>query len=572
MFLNQIDKKNLLKLLLNFSVLLKSLVMFLKQQCSGMVFMALMVSFWWVGVDTLPFWKDALSGILFTKNGLLFLVSGGTCLVLWHTSLLLIMSSFLPAKVLKVLVVFLSVVGGAGLAFSSLYGTLMTPEMIRNVLETDYQETKDLLSLTLMVILFLGALPPIILVWRYKSEHISVTGRIKRLGVAIACLVIGGVFLLTDYNGWAFYMREHHEARYLITPSNIVASFTRIISREGKTRTDGKRIVVDPNPVLSEDIIKGKPLLIAVVIGETTRATSWGLSGYSRDTNLFLRKTDIFNFSDVTSCGTSTAVSLPCMFSRIGLSNYDRELILSEEFLPDVINRLPVNQVWIDNQSGSKGVSQNIKTLVAEDLLSDREKANLCRNGNCYDEVFPAILNSHDFVSEGENIVYLHMIGSHGPAYHLRYPETFEKWGPTCKSKDLRSCDPKELRNAYDNSVSYTDKVLADIINRLSGMTNVDTALIYVSDHGESLGENGFYLHGAPELFSPDEQKKVPMVMWFSEGFKSRFKLDTVCLENKTNFSWSHDNLWSTLLGLFRIKSQIYEQDKDILQGCMEDF
>jgi lipid A ethanolaminephosphotransferase len=114
----------------------------------------------------------------------------------------------------------------------------------------------------------------------------------------------------------------------------------------------------------------------------------------------------------------------------------------------------------------------------------------------------------------------MHQMGSHGPAYSQRTPAAFKKFMPECTSSHLPDCSSEQLRNAYDNTIAYTDHVLGSAISWLRQRTDYDGALLYVADHGESLGENNLYLHGLPYSIAPDVQKHVPWVTWLSPGFE----------------------------------------------------
>ena len=279
------------------------------------------------------------------------------------------------------------------------------------------------------------------------------------------------------------------------------------------------------------------------------------LAGYNRETNPELAKRDIINFPLVQACGTSTDVSLPCMMSRIGRSDYNRDRILSEEALPDVLQRAGFNVLWVDNQSGCKGVCAGVPSRGPAEALKKSSAA--CADGKCFDGVLAdEVQTALDGLSKGQSqVLFLHMMGSHGPAYHLRSPKDQKKWLPECTANDLGSCSEEELDNAYDNSVRYTDKVLADIIDTLKGASGMNTAMLYVSDHGESLGEKGLYLHGAPYWMSPDEQVQVPMVMWMSDNFAQDYKVDREKLAATAKSKVTHESLYHTVLGLLQVSS-----------------
>ena len=161
-------------------------------------------------------------------------------------------------------------------------------------------------------------------------------------------------------------------------------------------------------------------------------------------------------------------------------------------------------------------------------------------------------------------LVVLHTMGSHGPAYYKRYPDSFEVFTPTCQTNQLNECNDEEINNAYDNTIIYTDYVLSKLISVLEKNTKVDeSAMFYISDHGESLGENGLYLHGMPYFIAPDEQKKVAALMWFNEGLSQSLDIDSI--KEKIEVPLSHDNLIHTLLGFMSIETKVYQRNMDIV-------
>jgi len=169
---------------------------------------------------------------------------------------------------------------------------------------------------------------------------------------------------------------------------------------------------------------------------------------------------------------------------------------------------------------------------------------------------------------KGDQLIVLHMLGNHGPAYFERYPEQFKKWTPTCDTADLSSCSQKALVNTYDNAILYTDSILAHTIDLLQNIKSHDTGLIYVSDHGESLGERNVFLHGLPYFMAPDEQKKVPMILWLSQGLSKQLAMNENCLRNKQADPISHDYLFSTLLSLYDVKAKEHNPKFDLIQSC----
>jgi lipid A ethanolaminephosphotransferase len=307
--------------------------------------------------------------------------------------------------------------------------------------------------------------------------------------------------------------------------------------------------------------------VLVLVVGETARAANFSLFGYERDTNPELAKSDITAFSNVTSCGTSTEVSVPCMFSPYGRSDYDARRIRNSEGLLDVLARAGYIVKWIDNQSGCKGVCQGsgieyerTKTSMAPDLCVDTE---------CHDEILTRLLSQELAEVRSNTVFVLHMMGNHGPAYYRRYPPAFRRFVPDCQTAELRDCSREEVVNAYDNAILYTDHVLASIIRTLSDdPRGLDSAMIYVSDHGESLGERGLYLHGIPYAIAPDLQTHVPMVVWVSKELQDSGDVNARCLRGKSQAALSHDNLFHSMLGLANVDTSVYQPARDIFDGC----
>ncbi len=302
--------------------------------------------------------------------------------------------------------------------------------------------------------------------------------------------------------------------------------------------------------------------LFILVIGETARADRFSLNGYERDTNPQLRRANAISFSNFRACGTSTAVSVPCMFSLIGMDRFDTKTGAAQENLLDVLQRAGVSVLWLDNNSDSKDVALR----VPYQSYKSPEVNPVC-DPECRDVGMLSALQKHiDAHPKGDIFIVLHQMGNHGPAYFKRYPPEFEKFTPACQSADLSQCSREEIGNAYDNAILYTDFFLGKVIDLLKdNNSKFETALLYVSDHGESLGENGVYLHGLPPSIAPDAQLHVPAIMWLGSGFND---VDFPALRRKRDVRFSHDNLAHTVLGTMEIETAVYRRELDMLDGC----
>jgi glucan phosphoethanolaminetransferase (alkaline phosphatase superfamily) len=171
-----------------------------------------------------------------------------------------------------------------------------------------------------------------------------------------------------------------------------------------------------------------------------------------------------------------------------------------------------------------------------------------------------------------DTVIFFHQIGSHGPAYSERYPAAFERFKPACRAYELQHCSQQEVVNAYDNTIAYTDHVLSRQIEMLRAAADtIDGLLIYASDHGESLGEQGVYLHGMPYRFAPRVQKEVPMLLWVSDGYAQRAQLNISCLRQRSKAPVSHDALYHTILGAAEVRDRAYDPSLDVLSSCRLD-
>jgi lipid A ethanolaminephosphotransferase len=313
-----------------------------------------------------------------------------------------------------------------------------------------------------------------------------------------------------------------------------------------------------------------KPTLVFLVVGETARAQNFSLDGYGRDTNPELAQRQVLSFRQVQSCGTETAVSLPCMFSPYARKDYSLAKALHTSNLLDVLKRAGVTVLWRDNNSGSKGMADRV---AYEDVsASDDPSACAKDREHCYDSVLlyhlPQWLAQQQAKPGAELLVVLHMYGSHGPAYYKRYPSAFARFQPECKTNELSRCTREAITNSYDNTILYTDHVLAQMIDFLKQQGSYNTALLYLSDHGESLGENGIYLHGMPWHLAPEQQRHIPFIWWMSQGYAGVTGLSASCLEQRIDEPLSQDYLFSSLLGIFAVRSQVYDAALDFLAPC----
>lgn len=459
-----------------------------------------------------------------------------------------------------------------GTAFASFYmqsfGVYLDPSMLRNVLKSDVAEARELLSWPLALHLLLYAGLPLLLLSRLRIRtRPLIKSALWRVGwMALAAAVAVGA-MLSVFQPFASMMRNHKEVRYLMTPANYIWSLAAVGMAEAKGAAAPRQpIGLDAQPGPSW-ATQTKPRLVVLVVGETARAANWGLNGYARQTTPELAALPaVINFPQVTSCGTNTETSLPCMFAPIGRRDYDEARIRGSESLLHLLARAGVGVHWRDNQSGCKGVCDGL----SQDNVIELNPPGLCADGRCMDEGLLLGLEQRLAEAKGTQLLVLHQLGNHGPSYFRRYPPAFGRFQPACQSDDLRTCSREQIVNAYDNALLYTDHLLAQLIQRLQAKAaEVDTAVVYVSDHGESLGEANLFLHGMPYAIAPAVQTQVPMVMWFSPGWQPARGLDADCLRKRAAQPVTHDHLFHSLMSLLDVRSAVYAPDYDLTRGCL---
>ncbi|MDP3084723.1 MAG: sulfatase-like hydrolase/transferase, partial [Rubrivivax sp.] len=371
--------------------------------------------------------------------------------------------------------------------------------------------------------------------------------------------------LLVAFQPLASMMRNHKEVRYLVTPANYLWSLASVGAAQARGAARPRQAIGLDAAFGPLQAARTKPFVVVLVVGETARAANWGLSGYARQTTPQLARLPVINFAQVSSCGTNTEVSLPCMFAPVGRRDYDEARIRGSESLLHVLARAGVAVHWRDNQSGCKGVCDGLPG----DTVQALNAPGLCSDGRCLDEGLLHGLDQRLARAQGTQLLVLHPIGNHGPAYSRRHPAAFGQFQPACQSDDLRLCTREQIVNAYDNALLYTDHLLASLIAKLQAQAGqIDSALIYVSDHGESLGENNLFLHGIPYAIAPLVQTRVPMLMWTSAGFSKASGVDVDCLRQRAAQPVAHDHLFHTLLALLDVRTALYEPAWDVSAGC----
>jgi lipid A ethanolaminephosphotransferase len=528
---------------------------------------ALLGSLWLATAGNYALWQQVhqlpeVNGL----RGLGFAIGFGVIII---AALTILLSFFNWGKFLKpvLTVFFLSAASGAYFMMS--YGIVIDSTMITNVIQTDTHEALDLFNWRMLVsVAILGVLPSWVL-WKTPIKSLRLGQQlIGNALLFVASLAVLVASLLAIFQDFSSVMRNHTQLRYLINPLNSYYAIGLVAAKP--FQRDNKTVVpVGQDAKLANLKPTEKPPMLLLVLGETARMGNFGVNGYERNTTPELTKENIVSLRGVMSCGTSTATSVPCMFSHLGKEDFESRKN-NYESLIDVLHHAGLAVLWIDNQAGCKGVCARVPQALTKEL----QHPSLCRGGECFDEIMLHQLDDRIQALPAERrakgvVVVMHQMGSHGPAYYKRVPDNFKKFQPECKSNALQECSREQVVNSFDNTILYTDHFLTQAIQWLKKSESQSaTAMLYVSDHGESLGENNLYLHGLPYRVAPDVQKRVPWITWWSPTFEKQTGLQGACLKNKTETPLTHDNYFHSVLGLMGVSTEVYQAKLDVHADC----
>ena len=521
-------------------------------------------------VYNLPFWRQFYAlPELHGPRGLLMMVCTALLLAALTT---LLLSALTWRWLVKPALILCVLSAAAGMHFMLAYGVLMDKSMLANMLQTNPREALDLVNPRLLLtLLVLGVVPAVWLARqpiRVLSWRRALLGNAALAAVSLGCAVGAALPMYKDFSS---AMRTHDQIRYLINPWSAFVSLGRIAAQP--FQIDPSRtlpIAEDAQWAPAQAAAATPPPLLVLVVGETARSANFSLNGYARPTNARLQQLPVVSQQTVWACGTSTAASLPCMFSHLGKSGFESRKNNYENLL-DVLKRAGFDVLWMDNQSGCKGVCDRIPSYSTASLKNPL----YCQGGECLDNVMLEELPAQLQRLQGKGtdrptVVVLHQMGSHGPAYYRRSDAQTKPFADECASNAFDKCQTEQIVNAYDNSIAYTDQFLARTIQWLQGRaaTGQPTAMMYISDHGESLGEDGLYLHGIPYAVAPAVQTQVPWITWLSPEFLQNRGIRMDCLQQQKDRAITHDYLFHSVLGMLGVKTAVYRSDQDLFAAC----
>ncbi len=517
-------------------------------------------------VSNLALWRHVYQ-IIGDNEGLswFFVLSVPVAIFLLLYAIFLILFSWRYVLKPAFVVLLLTCAGATYAAWS--YGTIFDSGMITSVLETNVAEASSYLSWSsLATMVVLGIIPSILLLKTKIYYPRWLMTQVQRGGAIVGSLALALALIVPFYQQYSFVGRNNHTLGKEILPTSYVFYSFRYVK---------DRYFTEPMPYVAlganarKASTSDKPKLMFLVVGETARAQNFSQLGYTRPTNRFTDMEPTLTF-DIASCGTYTSYSLPCMFSNLSREQFDPKsgaVGSVRDGILQVLKKSGVQVTWLENDGGCKGVCKDIATI---EIKPQQDDPKYCTKDTCYDKVMLSYADQLSRNVTEDTVIVFHLIGSHGPRYYERYPERFRTYQPDCNRPDVENCAVAEIVNAYDNTIAYTDYVIYQLIEILEQrFDHNDPMLLYLSDHGESLGENNIYLHAAPYALAPAEQKRVPLQLWLPNASADDMRIDLSCLKGLTaRKHFSQDNLFHTLMGLMQVTSSEYDSSYDLLAQC----
>lgn len=536
-----------------------------KFKISAPVF-TLLMALYFTFVLNITFWRKMMAAINAEQAvPALFTASLPIAMVAAFFLIFSIFSFLRLEKIIFPLLIPLSAVAN----FSMLtYGIIIDNNMVANIMETTHTEASSYLNLAFALWFLATGVLPIILIFMARIERpaFKKDSVQKILAFGAAAMVMLGIGALYSVE-YMTVMRNNKGIEKSVVPTYYLSSTYKYFSR---------KYINDKIPftAIGEDAVhkprsaNTKKDVMIFVLGETARAQNYELNGYNRPTNKYTKDLGIISFQNVSSCGTATAVSVPCMFSFMGRKDYKENIAKKQSNVMDILSNVGLNTLWIENDEGCKDVCLRIPTIISDKSVKPYCDGNICRDDALLKDVDGYIKT----VSANGDVIVIHIMGSHGPTYYKRYPQEMAAFKPDCPRSDIQNCQLDEIVNTYDNTILFTDYIVSEIIKALKAReADVNPALIYMSDHGESLGENGIYLHGMPYSIAPKEQTHVPLMVWVGQSAAKAKGLSMACLEkNAASGTYSHDFLSHSLLGFMDVSTKLYKPELDLFKTCRQ--
>lgn len=467
-------------------------------------------------------------------------------IIFMSTTTILFLLVILTQHLLKPVLILIALGNSIALYFVSTYQIILDRSMMGNVFNTNFVEATSYLHPKLFIYCFVfGILPS----WLLLKTRIQYTTRFRLIPPVFAIIIVclGWIYFVSST--WLWFDQNSKKLGGAIMPWSYVVNAIR--HHAVQLKVSQKQTLLPPATFSGNE-----KTVVILVIGESARAQNFSLYGYDKPTNPLLAQSDVIALNNAIACATYTTASINCMLSHTDTSS---GFYHQYETLPSYLQRHGIDVIWRTNNWGEPPMN-------VQDFHRGSDLRGTCEGSGCgYDEVLLSGLAKRIQSSKRQKIfVVLHQTGSHGPSYYTKYPKQFETFKPTCKSVELHKCTNQELINAYDNTILYTDYFLSETIHLLEKLKETSTMLMYVSDHGESLGEYGLYLHGTPFSIAPDVQKKVPFIIWMSDKFIAQKGLSNATFPRKNNHT--HKNIFHSIMTAFDMHSEVYNEQFDIFK------
>ena len=494
---------------------------------------------WIVSIGTLllynlPFFSYVAEQTNEGLGGKVFLLASLAVVMLALNFMMTYLVMFLTRRVGRVLLALLAVINATAVYFIVTYSVMIDATTIENVFNTRYSEASGFFSwgLWLFIAVF-GVLPALFCLLQPVAY-----GKAKRMG-----MWCGGslavVLLVASMNiGQTLFITEHDtELGGLLQPWSYVANTCRVISFSYDEQQE--EIKLADGRIADEE-----KTAVVLVIGESARKANFQLYGYQRDTNPLLKKRKDLRVYEATSCATYTTAGAKAILEPVNSGDL-------YELLPNYAFRTGVDVVWRTSNWGEPPIH------IDEYLTNEQLGEQFPGENIYYDAILMKGLRERIALSKKNKVlIVLHTSTSHGPKYADKYPKEFEVYKPVARNVEEGEKNVGMLVNAYDNTIRYTDFLLDSLINVLQGVTDRRCAMIFISDHGESLGENKVFMHGLPMKLAPKVQYEIPFLVWTSEGFRNYKEGLPAVLEQHYVFH--------SVLNLLSIESPAYNPDYDI--------
>jgi lipid A ethanolaminephosphotransferase len=498
-------------------------------------YFVLIVSFLNLALYQLPFYKFICGNIAINSlSGIVLLISLTVLLFVLSAFVFYIGLYFLRSVGKWILILFFNI-NAIAVYFINTYGVMVDKTMIGNLLNTNFEESSSFFSFTLILyLIFLGVIPGILI---FKLKVVPV--KIKSFLVHISLTLI---FMLSlayaNSPNWLWIDKHSKTLGALVMPWSYVVNTSRFFIHKNQ---ENKQQILLPNATIQNN----EKSVAVLVIGESARSENFSLYGYEKNTNPLLSKIDNVHSYKAESCATYTTAGVKCILEYKNTGKLF-------EILPNYLFRNDIEVIWRTTNWGEP-------TVKIENYQNKHDLKKGCKTENCdYDQVLLSGLREQILASNKNKIlVVLHTSTSHGPTYYKKYPPQFKKYTPVCESVELAKCTQEELVNAYDNTIVYTDYILAALIDELKQLDEYSSSMIYISDHGESLGENNLYMHGLPVSIAPKEQLDIPFIVWVSDGSRTL----------KDNEILSQHNIFHSILDFLTIESPIYDEGMSIFKN-----